>query len=331
VDIREIDPADTETLRRHWEIGKAADDASRPYDFTQPWETFRLASAIRRDDLEVVLLGAFVDGVMWGAARLELRLLDNTHAALSAYHVHPHRQRQGIGRALAQASFDLAIARGRSLMVTETYAPVDDASAGLLFAEALGFRTALVDGMKVVDLPATEHLWEELEAKAAPEHSDYRIETWCDGVPDELVPGYCRLSELFNEQAPMGELELRAERWDVDRVRSREQRNRATGRVDQCAGAVAPDGTLVGVTEVGVDVHAPHWGFQSGTIVAPEHRGHRLGLAVKVANHRRLREDFPECRVLVTGNADVNAPMNAVNEALGYREVERCIEMQRAV
>ena len=78
-------------------------------------------------------------------------------------------------------------------------------------------------------------------------------------------------------------------------------------------------------------MHAPHWGFQSGTIVAPEHRGRRLGLAVKVANHRRLREHFPECRVLVTGNADVNAPMNAVNEALGYREVERCLEMQRAI
>jgi hypothetical protein len=33
--------------------------------------------------------------------------------------------------------------------------------------------------------------------------------------------------------------------------------------------------------------------------------------------------------VLLTGNADVNAPMNAVNEALGYREVERCVELQR--
>jgi hypothetical protein len=216
-------------------------------------------------------------------------------------------------------------------MLTETYAPVDDASAGLRFAEALGFTTALVDGMKVVDLPATEHLWEELEAKAAPEHSDYRIVTWHDGVPDELVASYCRLSELFNEQAPMGEREVEAEKWDVDRVRNRERRNRVTGRTDVCAGAVAADGTLVGVTEVGVSAHAPHWGFQSGTIVAPEDRGHRLGLAIKVANHRQLREHLPGCHVLVTGNADVNAPMNVVNEALGYREVERCIEMQRAI
>jgi hypothetical protein len=36
-------------------------------------------------------------------------------------------------------------------------------------------------------------------------------------------------------------------------------------------------------------------------------------------------------RILVTGNADVNAPMNAVNEALGYRRIERCVEMQKDV
>jgi GNAT superfamily N-acetyltransferase len=258
-------------------------------------------------------------------------LLDNTHLAHVVCYVHPDRQRQGIGRALVQQSVALAAGRGRRLLVTETYAPLEDPSAGLVFAEAVGFRTALVDGMKVVDLPATEPSWEELEAKAAVEHSDYRIVTWRDGVPEDLVPGYCRLSELFNQQAPMGELEVEPERWDVHRVRNREKRNRATGRTDMSAGAVAPDGALVGVTEVGVDVHAPHWGFQSGTIVAPEHRGHRLGLAVKLANHRQLRERFPDCRVLVTGNADVNAPMNAVNEALGYREVERCIEMQRAI
>jgi hypothetical protein len=34
---------------------------------------------------------------------------------------------------------------------------------------------------------------------------------------------------------------------------------------------------------------------------------------------------------VVNRNADVNAPMNAVNVALGYREVERCIEMQREI
>jgi hypothetical protein len=33
--------------------------------------------------------------------------------------------------------------------------------------------------------------------------------------------------------------------------------------------------------------------------------------------------------VLITGNAGVNVAMNAVNERLGYRETERCVEVQK--
>jgi hypothetical protein len=38
---------------------------------------------------------------------------------------------------------------------------------------------------------------------------------------------------------------------------------------------------------------------------------------------------FPDCRLLLTGNAGVNVAMNAVNDRLGYREVERCVEVQK--
>jgi RimJ/RimL family protein N-acetyltransferase len=185
--------------------------------------------------------------------------------------------------------------------------------------------------MKVVDLVDTEHLWDALEAAVAPRHTDYRIVSWSDAVPGEHVEGYCRLSEMFLEEAPMGALEVEAERWDERRLRARERRNAATGRHEVVSGAVAPDGSLVALTEVGVSEHAPHRGFQSGTIVDPAHRGRGLAVAVKIANHRLLRAHHPGCRLLVTGNADVNAAMNSVNDALGYREVERCVEMQRPI
>jgi hypothetical protein len=54
-------------------------------------------------------------------------------------------------------------------------------------------------------------------------------------------------------------------------------------------------------------------------------------MAIKLANHRQVREAWPELRTLLTGNADVNAPMNVVNDALGYREIERCVEMQKNI
>jgi RimJ/RimL family protein N-acetyltransferase len=53
-------------------------------------------------------------------------------------------------------------------------------------------------------------------------------------------------------------------------------------------------------------------------VVHPAHRGHRLGLAVKIANLEALARRAPAARLIVTGNAAVNAPMIAVNDMLGF-------------
>jgi hypothetical protein len=42
-----------------------------------------------------------------------------------------------------------------------------------------------------------------------------------------------------------------------------------------------------------------------------------------------LVAQVPECRIVATGNADVNAHMNAVNERMGYRLVEQMLEFQK--
>jgi GNAT superfamily N-acetyltransferase len=330
VDIREIDPRDEELVRRHWEIGKAA-EAERPYDFYVPWKLALLNAREGRDDLDTVLLGAFEDGTMWGAARVDLGRYDNLHIATSTYYTHPDRRRRGLARAMAETSYDVARGHKRSLMITEAFAPFGGTSPGLQFGEAMGFTKAIEDGMKVVDLDETEPSWDAIEARVAPHYRDYRIVTWIDRMPDDLVDGYCQLSETFVEEAPMGDLDVEPEKWDEARLRKREERNARTGRHTPYAVAIAPDGTMAGFTEVMLNESTPWRGIQSGTLVAPEHRGRKLGLGLKIANHRQLREHFPKVQVLLTGNADVNAPMNAVNDALGYREVERCIEMQRGI
>jgi hypothetical protein len=69
--------------------------------------------------------------------------------------------------------------------------------------------------------------------------------------------------------------------------------------------------------------------WQWGTLVHREHRGHRLGMAVKVENLRRLQADHPERRRVVTGNDDTNSWMVSINEDLGFRIVELCPAYQR--
>ena len=57
---------------------------------------------------------------------------------------------------------------------------------------------------------------------------------------------------------------------------------------------------------------------QWGTLVHPGHRGHRLGLAVKCALTRAVQERFPDREYVRTQNAETNAPMVAINEAMGF-------------
>jgi RimJ/RimL family protein N-acetyltransferase len=60
-----------------------------------------------------------------------------------------------------------------------------------------------------------------------------------------------------------------------------------------------------------------------------EHRGHRLGLFLKIAMLRWLAEQEPQLRYLETWNAASNAHMIRVNEILGYQHIAEVIECQR--
>lgn len=329
MDIRELDTADESQIRAWWEVGKAAEDAYRAIDSYFSWETARVLLTRGRTEFDEVLLGAYDEDLMVGAAMLALPVRDNPHLVFASFFVLPDHQRRGIGRALVAEAEAVSRDRGRRQMVVEAYTAPGEDGPSLKFARALGFTEALEEEMKVVDLVQTEPLWEALDREALSSSAGYRLVTWYDDVPEEHMVGFCRLNEAFNSEAPTGDLELEDEVWDDERVRARETRAREAGRHDVVTAALAPDGSMAGLTEAGTNVNSPERGFQSGTLVLPEHRGHGLGLAMKVANHRALRARFPECRILVTGNAGVNAAMNAVNDRLGYRTVERCVEVQK--
>ena len=118
--------------------------------------------------------------------------------------------------------------------------------------------------------------------------------------------------------APHGDLPVEEERWDGERIREYEASHVARGRTVLVAGAVT-DGRLVAFTELQVPLAQPERANQAGTLVLREHRGHRLGALMKAAVIRELVATMPEVRRITTYNHEDNAPMVAVNVALGFR------------
>jgi GNAT superfamily N-acetyltransferase len=330
VEIRELDASDEALTRRFWELGKAADQAGRPWSAFWSWEAARAAFATPSSSGAKLLLGAFEGETMLGGAEITLPKRDNTHLALLEAYVDPVHQRRGAGTALVDAATETVARHGRSIVLVEVATPMGGPeSPALRLARRAGFRTGVVNDVKVVDLDATEHLWQPILAETKAAAEGYTLRSWRQVCPDDLVDGYCALLASFVEETPTGDLDVEPELWDEQRLREKEERFRRAGRHETTTVVVAPDGDVVGLTEAMVSAHAPDRGFQGGTIVSAAHRGHRLGLRMKVTNQVLVREEFPDCRTLLTSNADVNDAMNAVNDRLGFRPVERAVEMQK--
>jgi GNAT superfamily N-acetyltransferase len=330
IEIRPLDRHDEGQVRTFWELERDA-VADRPYNTFLAWQAAKTYIPMEFTDRERVFVAAWDGDTMVGTLAGGGPLHDNTHRAHADISVRPDHRRRGIGTLLLEELQRWALDRGRRVLGGEVAAPVDGTSPALEFATRHGFKVTIEDGMKVVDIPATRDRWDGLAAEAAPHHQDYELRTVWSPIPDELVAGHNLVNNMFISQAPSGDSDIEDEKWDLERLRAQEERAAKAGRRDVTTFALTRDGEVAAMTEAFVNETVPHRGFQGGTLVVPAHRGHRLGLAVKVANQRALAERFPELEWMVTGNADVNTHMNAINDRLGFRVVERLLEVEMAL
>ena len=67
----------------------------------------------------------------------------------------------------------------------------------------------------------------------------------------------------------------------------------------------------------------PEWGFQELTAVARPHRGHRLGLLLKLAMLDLLAAREPQLTRVITLNTAGNDHMIAINDQLGFGVLDR--------
>jgi GNAT superfamily N-acetyltransferase len=198
------------------------------------------------------------------------------------------------------------------------------------FMLSFGYSLEQVYRISALDLTRPLAGFDELLAGARAASGDYRYVSWTAPTPDEWIDDYAWLKSRMSTDAPFGEQEVDAEAWDAERVRRMERIFADAGRTKLVGAAQhISSGRLVAYTEL-VSFRVPGKPIdQDDTLVLREHRGHRLGALVKCETLLRARELFPEGERIMTGNAEENRPMLAVNEAMGFTPTRYAADWQK--
>ena len=320
VDIVRFDPADTTAFQgcaAVWQAVVNADFADLA-PFTARVLRVWLERGFMGDPAEAWFVRVPATGDVAGWYRLELPDLENKDRAALHIVVHPDRRRQGFGRTLLRHAAERAAAAGRSTLGGE----VRDGSAGDAFAARTGAAPGIAGAVRQLDLRRVpDGKFAGLRADAERAAAGYSLVTWTGSTPERYLGPLADVMNAYADAPHDAGVETGA--LDAARLRDRvDATDDAMGGRRYTVGAVHDaTGTLAAMTQLIVNPDAPRWAMQALTAVRREHRGHRLGLLVKLANLEWIAAAEPQVDRVETGNASGNAHMIAVNDALGFELV----------
>jgi GNAT superfamily N-acetyltransferase len=349
LDIAELDRKDESALRAFWSVSAAAHRVDAPLIPMTPLSELLAEHSDERSMRRQRWMARHGDQPV-GIALLVLPDLDNTDAAHLTLEVHPEARRSGIGRALLAVACARMREQRRTHVVGMTAEPLDGITAepldgmtaepldgivapGAAFAAAVGAERALDEICRALELhDISDDRLTALEDEATTYAAGYELVQWVGRCSDDIVDDLAVLTGRMTTDAPMGELDWEPEAWDRERYREAEERTVRLGRrwVTTAARHLA-SGRVVAYTDIGWSEQVESGAFQWMTIVAPEHRGKRLGMLIKAANLRALRREMPRIERVITWNADSNTQMISINEALGFRPMLRFGQWQLQV
>ena len=255
-----------------------------------------------------------------GAAVYRLSLLEDLDDAYVWVFVGADERRRGRGRHLLDAVTTTVKQAGRTTLRAD--ARVSGPGEG--FAGAVGARTTQVDLGSLLDLATVDG--DELERLTATTDPAYALVQWADRCPEDLVDRFAVARMAMND-APKGDEPRDVWKWDAQRERDREARHaRWQVRTYVTAAVHRDSGDVAGFTELLVN-ERPATAQQEDTAVVVAHRGHGLGLSLKAANLVQLQSAEPRITRVLTWNAETNRHMRAVNERLGFRVLNRWLDL----
>jgi GNAT superfamily N-acetyltransferase len=314
-----VDPDDTDRIAQAVEIQNRARLTDDP-DTPQPIPVLLSRNLRYGWDLEPSEMYLYVpeeSGQPVGLLDINMSTRDNLHLVWAGVTVHPDHRRRGHGSAIMTEVIRRTASVGRNTVWVGT---AEDDLGARSFVEKFGFSYASHDARRrqvLADVDTAEI--NRLHAQAAEAAADYVIERGMLPTPDDVLEELVEVTAAIND-APMGDLTYEDEHFDLKRLQDFE--TAAIGRGDTVYRMWArhrDTGEVGGHTVVAMNSLQPDYGWQEDTAVSRTHRGHRLGLLLKIEMMRWLAEEQPQIEVIETWNQADNRHMIDVNEAIGYR------------
>lgn len=260
-------------------------------------------------DERLLLLRVDEELVGWGTVFEPRR--EYTSTAMIAGCIAPEHQRQGLGTALLETIRETT---ERSRLRARAWRD----TSGMEALPALGFTAELTHLVRRLVLDTPDPRWASLRREAEAAAADYELVRRVGVTPEADLPEMVVLREAIND-APDA---LEYEAYPPERITAYERALEARRQTQYAVVARhRSTGEPAGITLCDVDEFSPSVAHQEDTSVVRAHRGHRLGLLLKLEMIDWLRQDRPEVTATDTWNDATNHHMIAVNEQLGMRVV----------
>ena len=326
VQIERLDYDDLEGVRRLAELMEACRVHDTPFEHRQSVEMVAADLRYGHDQEPSEHYLARVRGELVGFGAIYTSTWDNLDVAWVVGQVHPDVRKGGVGTALLEHVHERCLEIGRPSIGSDAW----EGTPGTAFLEKHRYdkkSQAILRRQDLGDL--TPGQVERLRDHALERAGDYELVRFDGPLPEEILEDYCHMASSIND-APLDDLELEDDNYNPERTRRVEEAQQGRNRDHlRIAARHRSTGELAGHTEVVVERWDPSVAHQLDTAVAPQHRGHRLGLLLKAEMVLWLRERNPQVRTVDTWNAESNDHMIEVNEQLGYRVVARELQFQR--
>jgi mycothiol synthase len=266
----------------------------------------------------VVLVARDAAGGIAGVASTHWEQLAGwAHVLFVSLAVQPGYRRQGLGTLLLDRSAAIAGQRGLRLVMGRTRGNVP---SGAAFCARFGAEQAMVGQENRLDLRGIDvDLVARWIADGAERAPGYRLQFVAGRTPPELA---ARVAEVMNvmNSAPRENMDVSDTPVTAELVHQYEDAGIAAGRQYWAYYAVEESsGRFVGLTTIAIRPDVPDRVWVGDTGVEPAHRGRGLGKWLKASITRRILDELPGVRWVITWNAGSNDPMLAINTRLGFR------------